>query len=178
MSSDSRSYSARARGMDIRDFYKQPAEPPPPAKRGRPSNAEKRIAAAAEAAKQQAVDEEFEAVAQRMQLEMHGRRTEQRARKHQKRPTGHVNWALPENLAVLSPCVSGWLDGTAKQEGCSLGHGAWAMHMQHGVPKGTLSQYVTSNMGTRKQLGVAPGLPAHLSDDQRQLAGGGCHPQG
>jgi hypothetical protein len=61
--------------------------------------------------------------------------------------------------------VIGWLDGSAQASNMKLA--AWAT--KHGVPKGTLAQYVTSNLEKRQKLGVSPGNAALLSKDHRQL---------
>jgi len=155
--------------MDLRGFFKKIApvsEEPAPEKRarGRPSAASLQEQAEKKRRLQEGEDEQFRLVAEALERDMQREQQEQE-RRHQKRPSGHTNWSLPENVAKLSPAVTGWLDGTAQEEKMSMA--TWAQ--KHGVPKGTLSEYVTKNEAKRKKIGTGPGKPPLLDAASRQL---------
>ena len=103
--------------------------------RGRPSDTAKLLEAEKKSRLAEEEDRQFWLAAEAAQRDLQVER-EEHERRHKKRPSGHTNWALPENLARLAPAVTGWLDGTAKKEDCTMR--SWAE--KHGVSKGTLSK--------------------------------------
>ena len=76
------------------------------------------------------------------------------------------NWTLPANQEILQQAISDWLHKTGE---CEEHHSMREFAALCGIPKGTFSNYVTSNAANRNVVGKGVGRPALFTEEDVQV---------